>query len=232
MNRSGMAFVAVVVLFVTCSTSAESERSALPARQTVRIGDVYTVPNGIVTAPQLLSYVAPEYTDEARRRAIEGVVIAEVEFDINGGFSVLRVIQGLDYGLTENAIVALRNWTFAPAARNGSPVAVIARVEIQFRLTDQDLYTQAKSELEQGNYTGARLILQRLINTYPASDYLPEAKFAIADSFYGEGTPAALRQARREFNDYLFFFPGVPSSEAARRRLLEIQMKLANAPAR
>jgi TolA-binding protein len=155
-----------------------------------------------------------------------------VEFDINGAFSVLRVIQGLDYGLTENAIVALRNWTFAPADRNGSPVAVIARVEIQFRLTDQDLYTQAKGELEQGNYTGARLILQRLINTYPASDYLPEAKFAIADSFYGEGTPAALRQAGREFNDYLVFFPDMPSSEVARRKLLEIQMKLANSRAR
>ena len=111
---------------------------------TVRIGNVSTVPNGIITAPQLLRYVAPEYTDEARRRGIDGVVTAEVEFDINGAFSVLRVIQGLDYGLTENAIGALRKWIFAPAYRNGSPVSVIARVEIQFRLTDQDLYTQAK----------------------------------------------------------------------------------------
>jgi TolA-binding protein len=85
--------------------------------------------------------------------------------------------------------------------------------------------------MEQRNYTGARLILQRLINTYPASDYLPEAKFTIADSFYREGTPAALRQARREFNDYLVFFPDMPSSEAVRTRLLEIQIKLANFPA-
>jgi TonB family protein len=232
MNRSGMAFVMVVVLFVPCSISAESEGPSIPGRQTVRIGNVSTVPNGITTAPQLLRYVAPEYTDEARRRGIDGVVTAEVEFDINGAFSVLRVIQGLDYGLTENAIAALRKWIFAPAYRNGSPVSVIARVEIQFRLTDQDLYTQAKGELEHGDYAGARLILQRLINTYPASDYLPEAKFAIADSFYDEGTPAALRQARREFNDYLVFFPDVPSSEAARQRLLQIQIKLANYPAR
>jgi TonB family protein len=231
MNRSGMAFVMVVVLFVPCSISAESEGPSIPGRQTVRIGNVSTVPNGITTAPQLLRYVAPEYTDEARKRGIEGIVTVEVEFDINGAGSVLRVIQGLDYGLTENAIVALRNWTFAPADRNGSPVAVIARVDIQFRLTDQDLYTQANGEMEQRNYTGARLILQRLINTYPASDHLPEAKFAIADSFYREGTPAALRQARREFNDYLVFFPDMPSSEAVRTRLLEIQIKLANFPA-
>jgi len=145
-----------------------------------------------------------------------------VEFDINGAGSVLRVIQGLDYGLTENAIVALRNWTFAPADRNGSPVAVIARVDIQFRLTHQDLYTRSIGEMEQRNYTSARLILQRLINSYPASDYLPEAKFAIADSFYREGTPAALGQARREYID-------MPSSEQVRTRLLEIQIKLAPA---
>jgi TonB family protein len=216
---------------IPCSISAESEGPSIPGRQTVRIGNVSTVPNGITTAPQLLRYVAPE-SDEARRRGIDGVVTAEVEVDINGAFSVLRVIQGLDYGLTENAIGALRKWIFAPAYRNGSPVSVIARVEIQFRLTDQDFYTQAKGELEHGDYAGARLILQRLINTYPASDYLPEAKFAIADSFYDEGTPAALRQARREFNDYLVFFPDVPSSEAARQRLLQIQIKLANYPAR
>jgi hypothetical protein len=67
MNRSGMAFVAVLVFFVTSITSAESVRPAIPGRQTVRIGDVPTVPNGIVTAPQLLHCVAPEYTDEARR---------------------------------------------------------------------------------------------------------------------------------------------------------------------
>jgi Gram-negative bacterial TonB protein C-terminal len=114
MNRSGMAFVMVVVLFVPCSISAESEGPSIPGRQTVRIGNVSTVPNGITTAPQLLRYVAPEYTDEARRRGIDGVVTAEVEFDINGAFSVLRVIQGLDYGLTENAIAALRKWIFAP----------------------------------------------------------------------------------------------------------------------
>ena len=232
MNRSRMVFVALVVLFVTCSISPESEGRAVPGHQTVRIGDVPTVPNGIVMAPELLRYVAPEYTEEARRRGIQGVVTAEVEFDTSGAFSVLRVIQGLDYGLTENAMAALREWTFAPAEKNGSPVSVIARVEIQFRLTDQELYTQAKDELEQGNYTDARLLLQRLINTYPASDYLPEAKFAIADSFYLEGTPAALRQARSEFNDYLVFFPDVPPSEAARQRLLEIQMRLAEAPAR
>ena len=84
MTRSGMALVMVVVLFVPCSISAGSEGPSIPGHQTVRIGNVSTVPNGITTAPQLLRYVAPEYTDEARRRGIDGVVTAEVEFDING----------------------------------------------------------------------------------------------------------------------------------------------------
>jgi TonB family protein len=226
MNRLGVILVASLTGLIPYGRPAVPEVVTISFPQTVRIGDVPTVPNGIVTAPRVLQYVPPAYTDQARSHGIEGDVTVEVEFDVSGSFSVLRVLKSLDYGLTDAALAALGNWTFAPAERNGSPVTVIARIDIPFRM-DQDLYSQAENELEQSNFAGARFILQRLINSHPASGYLPQAKFSIADSFFIEGTAETLRHSQQEFKDFLLFFPAEPLSDAARARLKEVQQRLA-----
>jgi outer membrane protein assembly factor BamD len=62
-------------------------------------------------------------------------------------------------------------------------------------------------DLGRGRYTVSRLALQTLINTYPDSEFLPQAKYALAESFYKEGTSSALTQAESEFKDYITFFP-------------------------
>ena len=72
---------------------------------------------------------------------------------------------------------------------------------------DKVLYDRAKHELERNRYTVARLALQTLINTYPDSEYLPQAKFGLAESFYREGTTSMLNQSETEFKDYITFFP-------------------------
>jgi TonB family protein len=47
----------------------------------------------------------------------------------------LRVEKGLDFGLTEQAIAAVRKWRFKPATGpDGKPAAVRIRVEVQFHL--------------------------------------------------------------------------------------------------
>jgi outer membrane protein assembly factor BamD len=46
-----------------------------------------------------------------------------------------------------------------------------------------------------------------LINTYPDSEYLPQAKYKLAESFYREGTTSMLAQAEAEYKDYITFFP-------------------------
>ena len=72
---------------------------------------------------------------------------------------------------------------------------------------DKDLYATARKELDHSHYDRARLLLQTLINTYPDSEFLPQAKYALAESFYREGTKANLNQADTEFRDYITFFP-------------------------
>ena len=72
---------------------------------------------------------------------------------------------------------------------------------------DRVLYDRAMKDLGRSRYNVARLALQTLINTYPDSEYLPQAKYALAESFYREGTTSMLNQAESEFKDYITFFP-------------------------
>src|SRR5215471_17931774 len=72
---------------------------------------------------------------------------------------------------------------------------------------DRVLYQQALKDLGKSRYNVARLTLQTLINTYPDSEFLPEAKYALAESFYREGSTSTLNQAETEFKDFITFFP-------------------------
>jgi len=72
---------------------------------------------------------------------------------------------------------------------------------------DRVLYNRAMRDLEKNKFTIARLTLQTLINTYPDSEFLPEAKYALAESFYRENSSSAMNQAEAEFKDYITFFP-------------------------
>ena len=83
----------------------------------------------------LLSKPTPSYTLEARQRKIEGDVEVDVEFTATGQVHVLRVVQGLGYGLDEAAVKAAEQIRFAPARRDGQPVDARGRLRIVFRLS-------------------------------------------------------------------------------------------------
>jgi outer membrane protein assembly factor BamD len=72
---------------------------------------------------------------------------------------------------------------------------------------DDVLYKRALDDIKHGRYDIARLSLQTLINTYPDSEYLADAKLAIADSYYKEGGTDGLTQAIAEYKDFITFFP-------------------------
>jgi outer membrane protein assembly factor BamD len=89
--------------------------------------------------------------------------------------------------------------------RATEPVVTIPGNSI--REPDKVLYEQAIKDLRKGRFNISRLTLQTLINTYPDSEFLPEAKYALAESFYREGTSSNLTQAETEFKDFITFFP-------------------------
>jgi outer membrane protein assembly factor BamD len=86
---------------------------------------------------------------------------------------------------------------------------------------DKVLFDRAKRDLDKNKFTVARLTLNTLINTYPDSEFLPQAKYAMAESFYRENSSGALNQAEAEFKDYITFFP---ASELADDAQLKVAM--------
>jgi TonB family protein len=91
-------------------------------------------PGSGVMPPRLLREVKAGYTEDARRRNLEGAVVLEIVVRRDGTVSDVRVISGLGSGLNERAVAAVRQWRFAPATRLGQPVDVIVEVEVEFKL--------------------------------------------------------------------------------------------------
>jgi len=95
---------------------------------------------GATTRPEIIEYTTPPlYSDEARERGIEGIVILGARVEPDGRVSTARVVRGLGAGLDQNAIVALRQWRFRPGTRAGVPVATDTEVDIAFNLRNEAL---------------------------------------------------------------------------------------------
>lgn len=90
---------------------------------------------------------------------------------------------------------------------------------------DRVLFEEAAKEVRKGNHEVGRLLFSTIINTYPDSAFLPLAKLAIADSFYLEGTTAALIQASQAYLDWLTFFPTDPLADDAMLKVAESEMR-------
>jgi TonB family protein len=91
-------------------------------------------PGSGIEPPRLLREVKAGYTDDARRRGIEGEVVLEIVIRRDGSVGDVKVRRGLDRGLDQQAIAAVRQWRFAPATRRGAPVDVIVEVGVDFKL--------------------------------------------------------------------------------------------------
>lgn len=82
----------------------------------------------------LLSKPRPGYTEEARKRKIEGDVTLQVRFTASGQVEVLRVVSGLGYGLDQLAQRAAQGIHFKPATRDGHPVDEVTVIHVSFQL--------------------------------------------------------------------------------------------------
>ena len=87
-----------------------------------------------VSPPKPLHRVEPQYTGEARRAGLNGSVVLQSVIKTDGTIDILRVVNGMPLGLTENAIAALNQWQFDPAVKQGKRVDVVVNIEINFHL--------------------------------------------------------------------------------------------------
>jgi TonB family protein len=98
-------------------------------------GGVYRPGSGI-TIPRVLREVKPNYTADAMRAKVQGMVWLECVVMPDGTVGDVKVIRSLDsvFGLDQEAIKAARQWKFVPGTRLGEPVPVIITIELTFTL--------------------------------------------------------------------------------------------------
>jgi periplasmic protein TonB len=99
-------------------------------------GGGYYRPGGGVVSPRLIKEVKPNYTGEAMRAKIQGVVQMEAIVMPDGSVGQVSITRSLDptFGLDEEAVRTVKQWRFAPGTRMGQPVAVLVEIEMTFTL--------------------------------------------------------------------------------------------------
>jgi len=97
---------------------------------------------------------------------------------------------------------------------------------------DQSLFETGIDFLENGHYIRSRLALQNMIQTYPDSEMMSDAYFAVGDSYYEEGGTQNLLQAIEQYRDYIIFFPDTLKTPDAQFKIMSASMKMMGAPDR
>ena len=87
-----------------------------------------------VAAPMILYKIEPSYSLEARAAKVQGTVVLTVVIGTDGKASDVQLRKGVGYGLDEQALDAITQWTFKPGMRDGMAVPVQASIEVNFRL--------------------------------------------------------------------------------------------------
>lgn len=106
--------------------SSDNELSAALPKTTEQIDKT--------TGLKIILKPKPNYTDFARKKNVQGVVRLKVTFLANGGIGNITLLEGLPYGLSEQAIAAARKIFFIPARRENQPMSVTKIVEYGFTL--------------------------------------------------------------------------------------------------
>jgi len=135
-NLSGLS----TLLLLFCGTflvAQEEPAKAPPPEENIVVNGVsepvYGVHDG-VTPPRAIYSPPPEFSDEARKRKVQGVVTLSAVVTSAGHATRIRVLQSQGYGLDEKAVEAVSKWKFKPATKDGKPVSVKIAVEVDFHL--------------------------------------------------------------------------------------------------
>jgi outer membrane protein assembly factor BamD len=91
-----------------------------------------------------------------------------------------------------------------------------ANTKVDAKQSEKVLFERAMKAMGSSKYVAARSLLESLIDSYPDSDYVPQAKVSMGDAWYAEG---AFKQAELEYRDFVTFFPN-------RLEVAETQLKI------
>src|SRR6185436_5542207 len=72
---------------------------------------------------------------------------------------------------------------------------------------DKFLYDKGNESLAKNRWLAAREYFRRILDTYPQSNYRPDAKLGVGDSYLGENSTESLILAVNEYREFLTFYP-------------------------
>jgi TonB family protein len=99
----------------------------------IQSAPVYRVGGG-VTMPRILSKVEPQYSEEARKKKLQGSISLSLVVDPTGMPTQIAVLRPLGMGLDQNAIEAISQWRFVPGTKDGTPVPIFTQIEVTLHL--------------------------------------------------------------------------------------------------
>jgi TonB family protein len=120
--------MAVLLLFLLLASPSLAQIADAPP---YRVG-------GEVTRPEKIAGSPPQYTIEARKARVQGVVILEAIIDEQGDVTNVNVLKGLPEGLDQAAVDAVKTWKFKPATFEGRPVKVYYTLTVNFTMDKKD----------------------------------------------------------------------------------------------
>jgi hypothetical protein len=142
----------LIVLFITCfqalpqSTQPPTRKSAAtvefaePTIEMLHLNESFR--------PKILYRERAQYTNEAYEHGICGIVILSAILTEEGRASDIKVIKGLPYGLTENAIKSTEKILARPAFKDGKPTSVSFTLEYSFEIAQVSAETATKILLD------------------------------------------------------------------------------------
>ncbi len=94
---------------------------------------------GAVSAkPRYRTNPAPDYPIPSKRRREEGIVLLNVQVQVDGTPAAVSLNRSCGHPLLDRAALdAVRRWTFEPARAAGVPVSSLVVVPVRFSLADQ-----------------------------------------------------------------------------------------------
>jgi TonB family protein len=127
-----VALYTAVILAAVCCVRAQDQPAPIPQDSASPV-PVYKIGSG-VTPPRVIQQADPEFSEQARKKNFQGTCVLSLVVSEDGMPRNIRITEPLGMGLDEKAVEAVRSWKFDPARKDGKPVAVEIRVEVDFHL--------------------------------------------------------------------------------------------------
>ena len=125
-------------------------------------GEQVYKPGEGVSAPTVVKDVKPNYTPDAMRRRVQGLVGMSCVVKADGNVGDCTVTRPLDEALDQEAVRVAKQWQFKPGMMDGQPVAVEISIEMSFTLRDDPLVHQP------GAGVSSPVVIREVKPEYPA----------------------------------------------------------------